>query len=122
MPRYDYDCPVCNEQVEIIKPMSDFDSEEVCPSCDAIMVKQLSTGVGTPNTDYSRTIVSHSLAMCPSQIPEHRRMFPDIKVRPDGCPEFDNFKTHDDYLKKVGIEKSPQRIRSQTRKVIKKGQ
>lgn len=97
------------------------DDDELCPYCDILMAKQLSTGVSTPNRDYSRAIVSHSLAMNPSQIPEHNRLFPDIKVRADGCPVFDNFKEHDDYLKKNGIQKDCQRNRMRG-KVIKKGQ
>jgi len=121
MPRYDYDCENCGGQVEIIKPMSSYDAEEKCPICDAIMTKQMSVGIRTPNKDYGTPIVSHSLAMCPSQIAEHNRMFPDIKVRADGCPVFDNFKTHDDYLAKTGFAKDRQRNRPQTRKVIKKG-
>lgn len=110
MPRYDYYCEPCNEQMEIIKPMKDCSSDENCPNCGILMVKQfMGQNVGTPNKDYSRCIVSHSLAMCPTQIQEHRRLFPDIQVRADGCPIFDNFKTHDDYLKKVGIQKDRQR-------------
>lgn len=97
------------------------EEEEECPNCGVLVVKQLSTGVSTPNKDYSRSVVSHSLAMCPSQIPEHNRLFPDIKVRADGCPVFDNFKKHDDYLKKTGMQKDCQRGRTRG-KVIKKGQ
>lgn len=119
MPRYDYDCNNCGGKVEIIKSMSSYNADEKCPICDATMTKQMSTGIGTPNRDYSRVVVSHSLGMCPTQIAEHNRLFPDIKVRADGVPVFENFKAHDDYCKKTGVEKAPQRNRPQTRKVIK---
>jgi putative FmdB family regulatory protein len=122
MPRYDYYCEECDYIIEVIKPMEQSDEAVICPDCDSIMKRQyMGQNVGTPNKDYSRNIVSHSLAMCPTQIPEHNRMFPDIKVRADGVPVFDNFKKHDDYLKKVGITKTPQRNRKRG-KVIKKGQ
>lgn len=120
MPRYDYYCNTCNTQIEITKPMVISEEGEECPTCGVFMAKQLSIGVSTPNRDYSRPIVSHSLAMCPTQIPEHNKMFPDIKVRADGCPVFDNFKTHDDYLKKTGFYKDQGKTRKRG-KVIKKG-
>lgn len=122
MPRYDYYCEECDFIIEVIKPMKDCSSEEECPNCNELMIKQcMGLNIGTPNKDYSRSIASHSLAMCPSQIPEHKRMFPDIEVRADGVPVFDNFKKHDDYLKEVGVDKTPQRNRKRG-KVIKKGQ
>jgi len=121
MPRYDYYCKICNTQVEVIKSMAMSEEGEGCPTCEVFMAKQLSTGVSTPNKDYSRVVVSHSLAMNPSQIPEHNKHFPDIKVRADGCPVFDNYKKHDDYLKKMGIQKDRQRSRRQGT-IIKKGQ
>ena len=121
MPRYEYYCEECIYTIEVIKPMEQSEDDIICPDCDSFMVKLLSTGVSTPNKDYSRMIVSHSLAMNPIQIPEHNRLFPDIKVRADGCPVFDNFKIHDDYLKKMGIQKDCQRNRMRG-KVIKKGQ
>lgn len=122
MPRYDYYCNNCGTLVEIVKPMSESDSQEVCSICNFPMRKQfMGQNVGTPNKDYSQPIVSHSLAMCPSQISEHKQHFPDIKVRADGCPIFDNFQQHESYLKKRGIFKDRQSCKSRGT-VIKKGQ
>jgi hypothetical protein len=87
------------------------DTEEQCPVCSAMMVKQLSAGVSTPNKDYGSPIVSQSLAINPSQIPEHNRKFPDIKIRPDGCPVFDNYKKHSAYLDAIGVVKQTKKTK-----------
>jgi putative FmdB family regulatory protein len=122
MPRYDYYCKICDEKVEIIKPMAQSDTDEICNICSNSMTKIfMGQNVGTPNKDYSHEIVSHSLAMNPSQISEHKRLFPDIKVRADGCPVFDNYKKHDDYLKKIGVYKADGKVKKRGT-VIKKGQ
>jgi hypothetical protein len=68
------------------------------------------------NRVYRRSIVSDSLAVTPAQVEEHRRLFPDVKMLDDGRPVFDSYKTHDDYLKKTGFVKQPQKIKHRTKK------
>jgi hypothetical protein len=51
------------------------------------------------------------MAISPDQIEEHGKLFPDVKVLPDGCIQFDNYQQHDDYLKKTGFQKLPQKIK-----------
>jgi len=63
---------------------------------------------------YSKKIVSHSLAMNPDQIPEHKKAHPNIAVTPDGCPVFDNYSDHNRYLEDVGYVKSPAKKKNST--------
>lgn len=54
---------------------------------------------------YSKPIVSQSLAINPCQAAEHRRMFPYIKLVDDQFPVFDNYQEHDAYLNEAGFVK-----------------
>jgi hypothetical protein len=71
-------------------------------------------GGGYTTGEYGRDLVSNSLAMSPLQIAEHKRMFPDIEVRPDGRPVFKNFKQHDNYLRKTGFKKVRQKTKAKS--------
>ena len=42
MPRYDYRCPKCDEDVPVIKPMSQAEQPEPCPICKRIMQRVFS--------------------------------------------------------------------------------
>jgi predicted RNA-binding Zn-ribbon protein involved in translation (DUF1610 family) len=79
-----------------------------CPQCGKGMRWDMAIRI-RGETYYARPIISQSLAMHPSQIEEHRKLFPDIKVTPDGCPIFDNYKDHDNYLKATGFVKNPKK-------------
>lgn len=63
------------------------------------------------NSVYIHTKYSDSLAINPNQIPEHKRLFPDVKLDTQGRPGFDTVGQHDDYLKKTGFIKQPQKIK-----------
>ncbi|MCK5020775.1 MAG: hypothetical protein KAS32_27385 [Candidatus Peribacteraceae bacterium] len=41
MPIYDYNCPKCDNKVEIDKSMSKVHDKEKCPSCDTLMEKEM---------------------------------------------------------------------------------
>ena len=84
------------------------DGVHICPKCGREMKWDLS-GIGIPSGDYEH--ISDSLAMCPSQIAEHKAFFPDIDVLPDGRPRFTSVKQQDRYLKKTGFVKHTQKIR-----------
>jgi len=62
-------------------------------------------GAGAGSKEYGETFWSQSLAIGPSQTAEHKRLFPDVKVRPDGCIGFDSPRQHDKYLKRTGFTK-----------------
>ena len=80
----------------------------VCPTCGFQMRWDL-RGIGIRQGDYHH--VSHSLAMHPDQIPEHRKAFPGIEVQPDGCPVFTSPKQQERYAHACGFEKKAQRTR-----------
>jgi len=80
----------------------------VCPKCNSEMRWDIG-GNQCSNGDYRH--VSDSLAMHPDQIPEHNARFPNIKVHPDGRPEFNSVRQQSNYLKAIGFVKHPQKIK-----------
>ena len=117
MPIYPMICDECNRTEDVVARMKDKLSHKC--SCGAQMRRNWQESTPLRNCqgrEYTRPIVSNSLAMNPNQIAEHRKLFPNIKVHPDGRPEFTNFKDHDDYLKKTGFKKNKQKVRHKFRK------
>lgn len=60
---------------------------------------------------FETTHWSDSLAIAPSQVEAHQRLFPEIRVRPDGVVGFDSVKQQDEYLNKTGFVKQTQKTR-----------
>lgn len=75
-----------------------------------IKINQGSTG------DYEH--ISESLAIAPSQRKEHAKQFPGVDTLPDGRIKFTSIKQQDDYLKKTGFRKIPQKLKRLGRKRI----
>lgn len=109
---YIYKCNDCDNTMKFEKEMSQL----TCSKCGKVNMKlrRMIIGNSQPGTvksgDYKA--VSESLAINPNQIEEHRRLFPDVKVREDGVLEFTSFKSHDKYLEQTGFVKHPQKIRN----------
>lgn len=129
MPFYCYICPNCKDKTLVYKPMSKSGSPEFC-GVDGCITPGTENGPrlnrdfvsergGQGNKNYAKPRVSDSLAMNPDQIPEHNRLFPDVKVLSDGRPVFENYQQHDKYLKATGFHKLPQKIRNRRKRVIK---
>jgi len=122
MPTYCYVCPECGRTEEIVRSIRD---KEVVPECDCDELDGLipmirdyaAERVNVGDREYRRPIVSNALAISPSQITEHRRLFPDIQVTPEGQPVFTSYRQHDAYLKKIGAVKNPQRIRNRGKRI-----
>jgi len=108
LPRYEFACD-CGHEQEVIWPMGRFGELLKCSKCGGQMYRKYNFRTG--NKDYSKPIVSDSLAINPDQIPEHRKHFPDVEVLPDGRPVFDKFSKHENYLKKTGFKKHRQKIK-----------
>ena len=108
MPQYDFACD-CGHKQSVIWPMSRSGELLKCSECSGQMYREYN--FNTPKDSYSRAIVSDSLAINPEQISEHRKHFPDVEVRPDGRPVFDNFAKHENYLKKTGFIKNRQKLK-----------
>lgn len=114
---YDFSCPECGAKQEVVRPVVYRDSPVMC-KCGVSMKRKYGFRVGAGRKQrYARSIVSDSLAIHPDQIPEHRRMFPNIEVTSEGQPVFDNFTDHEDYLNKCNVQKLPQRKRFNKKKV-----
>lgn len=73
-----------------------------CPVCDKDYMFHKVLGIGQPG-DYHHE--SHSLAIHPDQIPEHRALFPDVHVTPDGLPCFDSPRQQEKYANACGFDK-----------------
>ena len=108
MPIYEFYCKNCGSETEVVVPMSKAPKRHKCTIC-AMEMNRVFSSVNVSNKEYGTPIVSHSLAIHTEQIAEHNKLFPDIKVRSDGCLEFHNYQQHDKYLKKIGWEKKPQK-------------
>jgi len=85
--------------------------QEHFPTCEVCGGRMNSkVGWGMAEGDYCH--VSESLAINPNQTQEHRQTFPDVDVLPDGRLRFNSFRSHENYLRKTGFNKHPQKIRS----------
>lgn len=118
MPIYCFVCPKCGDPAEIVRPMKDACLPLVCDVCGVKMRRDYAaqkTNAG--NKEYGKTKYSDSLAISPSQVEEHRRMFPDIPIDNQCRPGFDNYQQHDKYLEKCGFEKVPQRRKPRGRRI-----
>jgi len=80
----------------------------VCSKCGLDMRWDLHN-IGIADGDYYH--VSDSLAIHPDLIPEHRKLFPSVEVKPDGRPVFTSVRQQEKYANRCGFEKKPQRNR-----------
>ena len=119
MPFWDFKCPVCNK--ERARFLTKREHDTLC-ECGEIMKPVGPTDViEFPHAQsrgklYSKEIHSDSLAMSPTQVEEHKRKFPNIKIDSECRPVFDNFKDHDAYLEKTGFAKMPGKKKKRSRK------
>lgn len=99
------------EDGDIISVKRIDEDDPVCGKCGApnYLVYTSRTVNICSSGDYNFT--SHSLAMNPSQIAAHRKLFPNVEVTPDGCPQFSSVRQHSQYIDKIGMEKVTQKIR-----------
>ncbi len=79
-----------------------------CPKCKADMALDCRVAI---HGNYQHAVHSDSLAIAPSQIEEHKQLFPNIELDNECRPIFDNFTKHQKYLDAIGFQKLPQKIR-----------
>jgi len=96
-------CDKCGHSVEDTNTRG----VHVCEKCGGDM----RWDIGGTKRSGGYTHISDSLAMHPDQIPEHNARFPNIKVHPDGRPEFNSVRQQSNYLKAIGFVKHPQKIK-----------
>lgn len=118
MPVYCFVCPECDDTAEVVRSMKDASLPFWCSACGVEMRRDFAaqkTNAG--NKEYGKTKFSDSLAISPSQVAEHKRLFPDIPIDSQCRPGFDNYKQHDAYLEKTGFVKAPQKCKPRGRRI-----
>jgi hypothetical protein len=89
----------------------------VCPRCGSDMRWDLR--FHAHGDCYSRPIHSDALAISPLQRAEHERRFPYIQLDNECRPIFDNFSSHQKYLKECGFHKERQKLKPKGVKLSK---
>lgn len=123
MPMYHYQCRGCDYVFREIRTIDARNDLTHCPNCKSLAER--SSGTESPSIrgkNYSHPLHSDSLAISPSQIAEHRKLFPNIKIDGEGRPIFKNYRQHDDYLETCGFDKKEQRIKPKGRRIDKSKQ
>ena len=85
-----------------------------CPACDDEMRWDLNIAI---HGNYEHPIHSDALAINPDQRAEHQRLFPNIRLDKQNRPIFDNFMSHENYLKKCGLVKLSQKIKIKGKRI-----
>ena len=109
---YSFQCPECGDKEESVRAMKDANKACMC-ICGARMNRNFTADLPfASGGDYgARAIHSDSLAIAPSQRAEHEKLFPDIKLDSQNRPVFDNFSSHEKYLKKCNLVKDRKKIK-----------
>jgi len=108
MPIYVFKCAKCMATSDRVLPMSQSGSTQLCEQCSQVMQRSFASGFAHVAPDsYAKPLHSDSLGIVPSQVAEHQRLFPDIKIDTECRPVFENFSQHNAYLEKIGAVKQP---------------
>ena len=114
MPIYSYACDGCSKKDMVVKSVAQYDRQESCPDCGRTMRRDIAAdapNVSSRGSLYASPIHSDSLAIVPSQIAEHRRLFPYIEIDSMCRPIFDNYPDHKKYLEATGFVNRRPRVR-----------
>jgi len=88
-----------------------------CEKCGGQMVsgfapdKTFCADVMGGGRQFESTHWSEAMAISPSQIDAHKKLWPDIPVRPDGVVGFNSVQQQENYMKDTGFVKHPQKLR-----------
>lgn len=96
--------------------VTDFNTRDAhkCPICGHNMRWDLNFAI---QGNYKHPIHSDAMAINPEQRAEHEQLFPNICLDGQCRPIFDNFRDHENYLKKTGFVKHPQKIKSKGKRI-----
>lgn len=119
MPFFNFKCDVCGFERDTLRGVSRIEEEVLCQECGGS-----TTVIGESENNlnfvvdphaggkfYPHEFHSDALGMAPSQVAEHKRLFPEIPIDSECRPVFTNFKDHDNYLTATGFSKQKQRVR-----------
>lgn len=109
MPEYSFACD-CGEARSVFCSIAERPKELNCLHCGKKMYRTYQI-CATGGKLYRHPIHSDSLAISPSQVQEHRKLFPGVKLDSECRPVFENFRQHDNYLKKTGFVKHSKKIK-----------
>ena len=107
MPFYAFKCPKCSREQELFREIKNRNISIIC-ECGNYMERDLpaeSPHAQSRGRMYGRPIHSDALAISPTQVAEHKRLFPNIEIDSECRPVFDNFPDHEAYLEKTGFIK-----------------
>ena len=85
-----------------------------CPECGGDAALDCKIAI---HGNYKHPIHSDALAISPTQIAEHEKLFPNIRLDKACRPIFEKFSDHEAYMKKCGIVKHRQRIKSKGKRI-----
>ncbi len=120
MPIYSFKCLVCKGTEEVVRPMAKSAYPVTCPNCgEKDMIRDLRADLfHTASDSYDNPVISDSMAVNISQIEEHKKAFPDIRITDEGQPIMENYAQHEDYMEKTGFIKHPGKLRAGPKKVM----
>ncbi len=103
-----------------------YGTSPMCPTCKKVLkeetqVENCGEVFGINNAPYRKPLHSDALGMQPDDVAEHREMFPDVEIDSENRPVFTNANQHEKYMKKVGIQKTPQKTRRPGEVIAKLG-
>jgi len=97
-------CSVCSVETTRWSDMSNF------TKCDCGGVLHKKYGAAKSDGDFHH--VSESLGIHPSQVAEHKRLYPDVGIRDNGVIDYHgSVRGYDKYLNARGMVKHPQKIK-----------
>jgi hypothetical protein len=116
MPFYTYICGVCGDNKEIVKSIKD---DTIPKCCGQNMNRDYKTDLPfSGNHEYGTSLHSDSLAVAPSQVEEHKRLFPDVALDSQCRPILTNVQQHDSYINARGFEKLEQRHKRRATHIV----
>lgn len=80
---YCFECPTCEEHRDVSRPIKDSGLPEIC-SCGQKMLRDFHAEQTNIRGNYTRPIVSSSMAFDAQDAAEHRRRFPGVDLKIDG--------------------------------------
>lgn len=86
MPVYTYKCDNCGRREDQYRTMRNRNRRLPCGVCQKGLLERAFTEemVNSTEQDYAKPVLSDAMGVHPSQIQEHKRLYPDIPITPDG--------------------------------------